>query len=100
MAEQKGCHGGETKMVPRQLPVPVTHGDTGAKGGVRMHARMVGWSRIPGVPHNGGMAVEERAKTIRSRCKTRASHSTHAFGPRTSSRCSTFEACVLGGSSS
>ena len=32
--KQKWCHG--------NIPVPVTHGDTGAKGGVRMRAWMVG----------------------------------------------------------
>ena len=37
-----------------------------------------------GFPRDGGMANEERAKTNRSRCKTRASHSTHAIGPRRS----------------
>ena len=30
-----------------------------------------------GFPRYDGMAIEERAKTIRSRCKTRASHTTH-----------------------
>ena len=52
-AKQKWCHGGETKMVPRQhirkwchdnISVPVAHRDTGAKGGVTWasHARWWG----------------------------------------------------------
>ena len=59
--------------------------------------KMVGWSRLPG--SHGTVARQKRgiARTIRSRCKTRASHSTHAIGPRRSSRGYTFEACIRGG---
>ena len=37
-----------------------SHGDTGAKGKMTeaCHARMVGCSRKPGVPHDGGKAKE------------------------------------------
>ena len=57
----------EMKGVPRQrirkcchdnISVPVAHGDTGAKGKVTgvCHARMLGCSRLPDVPHDGGKA--------------------------------------------
>ena len=81
MAERKGCHGGEKEMVPRQhirkwchgnISVPVAHGDTGAKGGVRMRAWMVGWSRIPGVPHNGGRPSPASYSVPRRRLGVRA----------------------------
>ena len=69
------------EMVPQQHSDDSTiQWDTGAKEqvcGCAQHARDGEWSRILGVPHDGGMANEERAKTIRSRCKTRASHTTH-----------------------
>jgi len=51
MAEQKGCHGGETKMVPRQHSGPGNSWRYRCKrrrADVRNMLEMVGWSRLPG----------------------------------------------------
>ena len=92
MAEQKGCHGGETKMVPWQhirkwchgnISVPVAHGDTGAKGGVRMCAtcKMVGCSRIPGSHGTAAWQTRNVQRPLSDTVQTRASHTTcmHSF---------------------
>ena len=45
MAEQKGCHGGDTEMVPRQhSDDPTTHHDVGANESVNVQnmQKMVG----------------------------------------------------------
>ena len=64
MAERKGCHGSETKMVPRQHSVPVAHGDTGAKEvSVSVSCKDGGVLPDSGFPRYGGMAIEERAKS-------------------------------------
>ena len=92
-------------MMPRQHSAdPAAHGDTGAKGKVTeaCHARMVGCSRIPGVPHDGGKAKEGLRATNNSDTEqTRASHTPHmhsSTGGR--SRRYTFKACKRDGSSS
>ena len=51
MAEQKGCHGGETKMVPRQHSGPGNSWRYRCKrrrADVRNMLEMVGCSRLPG----------------------------------------------------
>ena len=94
-AKQKWCHGNISendamatypKMMPRQ------HIGSGSSRRYRCKRRrdvsesckMVGWSRLPGSHRTVARQKRGIARTIRSRCKTRASHSTHAFGPRRS----------------
>ena len=63
MAEQKGCHG--------NIPVPVTHGDTGAKGGVRMCGTCKRWWGDPGYRVPTGRwhdNEEEHGMTTRKWC--------------------------------
>ena len=47
---KKGATAVKRKWCHCNISVPIAHGDTGAKGKVTgaCHARMVGWSRIPG----------------------------------------------------
>ena len=87
---RKWCHG--------NISVPVAHRDTGAKGrrDVSESCKMVGWSRLPGSHRTVARQKRGIARMIRSRCKTRASHSTHAFDHDRSSRGYTFEACIFG----
>ena len=60
--KRKWCHG--------NISVPIAHGDTGAKEvGVSVSCKDGGVLPNSGFPRDGGMANEERAKTIRSRCK-------------------------------
>ena len=80
MAEQKGATAAKRKWCHGNILVLVTWLRYQCKReecGCVEHARDREWSRIPGVPHDGGMANKEPAKTIRSWCKTRASHTTH-----------------------
>ena len=89
MAEQKGCHGGETKMLPPQniqkwchgnISVPLAHGDTGKRKRTdeRNMIEMVGCSRLPG---SHGIVAWKRV-TIRTRCK----HTVHLIHARASHR--------------
>ena len=104
MAERKGCHGGETKMVPRQhirkwchgnISVPVAHGDTSAKGKVTgaSHARWWGAPeyRVPTCRRQGN---KELAKNNSDTVQPRASHTSLNIRSRASSRHYTLEACV------
>ena len=61
MAEQKGCHGGETKMVPRQHSGPGSSWRYRCKrrrADVRNMLEMVGCSRLPG--SHGTVARQKR----------------------------------------
>ena len=95
MAEGKRCHGGETKMVPRQhirkchgnISVPVAHGDTVAKEVWREQAKDGGVLPDTGFPRVDGMANEEElAMTIRTRCNMSISYNTHSFAHERSTR--------------
>ena len=66
MAEQKGCHGGETKMVPRQHSGPGNSWRYRCKrrrADVRNMLEMVGCSRLPGVPPDSGMETRNVHET-------------------------------------
>ena len=81
MAEQKGCHGSEMEMVPRNISVPIAHGDTGAKrkrADVWNMLEMVEGSRLPG--SHGLVAWKTSDNTDMVQTKG-ASHPTciHAF---------------------
>ena len=94
MAEQKGCHGGETKMVPRQHSGPGNSWRYRCKrrrADVRNMLEMVGCSRLPG---SHGLVAWKRV-TIRTRCKRCISFNT-CIKSWASSRRYTFEACVFG----
>ena len=112
------CHHGGRKKVPRRWNkngatatypkmMPRQHIGSGSSRRYRCkrkwawasHARMVGCSRIPG--SHGTVAWQKRgiARTIRSRCKTRASH-THMHSITVGHLGGyTFEACISGGAS-
>ena len=68
MVERKGCHGDETKMMPRQhSDDPVAHGDTGAKGnGCECVVQEDGVPPDSGFPHDGGKAKEGLCATNNS----------------------------------
>ena len=103
MAERKGCHGGGTKMVPRQHSGPGNSIEIPMQErSVRMSVSCKRWWGDPGyrVSH---MTVAWQKRGIASdnsiTVQTRASHTTkHAFvHGRSSSRDYTFEACIRGG---
>ena len=65
-AKQKWCHG--------NIPVPITHGGTGAKGSGRERVMKDG-GVLPdsGFPRVGGMAKSDNSDAVH----TQASHTTH-----------------------
>ena len=76
------CHRGGTKGVPRQLQQKWCHGkipmirqlieipvQKSKCADVRNMQKMVGWSRLPGVPHVGGMETRNAQATTGTQCK-------------------------------
>ena len=92
---RKGCHGNEsendattTYRFRYLTEIPVQKEVCGCAE----HAKDGGVLPTSGFPRVSGMETSEKSDTV----QTRASHTTHAFGPRRSSRHYTFEACVFG----
>ena len=79
---ERGATATTTEMVPRQhSDDPTTHLDTGAKEqvcGCAEHAKDGGVIPVTGFPRVNGMETSDKSDTV----QTRASHTTHAFGPR------------------
>ena len=93
-ARKKWCHG--------NIPVPVTHGDTGAKGSERMRV-VQGWWGDPDYRVSHRIVAWKRGTCTKQTGTVqtyRTSHTTHAFDHDRSSWGYTFEACVWGGTSS
>ena len=99
MAEGKRCHGGETKMVPRQhSDDPTTRREVGAKESGRERAMQDG-GVLPnsGFPLDDGMAKEGHCKDNSITVQNASiSYNTQAFVHGRSSRGYTSEACILG----
>ena len=86
-------HGGMKRM-PRQrirkwchgnIPVPIAHGDTGAKGKVTRAWRTIEGGVIPdtGFPQDGGMTKEEHRNKQSQTVQTRgSSHTPHSIRSR------------------
>ena len=101
MAEQKGCHGGETKMVPRQHSGPGNSWRYRCKrrrADVRNMLEMVGCSRLPG--SHGLVAWRTRRNVHEANghganigCISYNTH-TRSTGDRLFGY--TFEACIFG----
>ena len=87
-----------TKMVPRQHSGPGNSWRYRCKRkcDVSESCKMVGWSRIPGSHGTAAWQTRNVQRPLSDTVQTRASHTTHAFGPRTSTRGYTFEACLFG----
>ena len=69
MAEQKGCHGGETKMVPRQHSGPGNSWRYRCKrrrADVRNMLEMVGCSRLPGSHGIVAWKTSETSDTVQT----------------------------------
>ena len=95
---KRGATATTTEMVPRQHSGdPTTHLRYRCKGEVcGCVQKMVGHSRISGVPCVGGMATEGRARNKRARYEHGVQLVSHNIRPRWLSRRYTFEACVIG----
>ena len=79
MAEQKGCHGGETKMVPRQHSGPGNSWRYRCKrrrADVRNMLEMVGCSRLPGSHGLVAWKTSDNSNTVQTvhLIHARASH--------------------------
>ena len=70
VVEREGCHGDETKMMPRQHSDDlVAHGDTGEKGsGCECVMQEDGVLPDTGFPHIDGKATRNSQRTTRTRC--------------------------------
>ena len=88
--KQKGCHGDDNKTVPRQRP--------GSDNSLRRRCKrkcggsvqkMVGWSRLSGVPRIGDKETSDNLDTVQNPSISNIA-SIHS---RTSSQGYTFEAC-------
>ena len=94
---KKGATATNPKMMPRHHSGdPTTHRDVHAKESVGERVMQDGGViPISGFPQVSGTAKEGHRKERFDHGANEASHSTHAFGPRTASRGYTFEACVF-----
>ena len=101
MAEGKGCHGGETEMVPRQHPGSGNSIEMLVqrnKCGCATRARVTGSDPGYGVSH---MSVAWLTANVQGTIRTRSKHRVHLIQHtfihgRSSSRDYTFQACVFG----